>query len=306
MINYIQITINYLEVNGLYDYFKYDVCLSYSSENRDYVRKLNSILKKNGITTFYDEDYRVEMWGDDLQIKLSNVYSKDSKHCLMFLSKSYGDKPWTKYEKKFALSRAMNDEKYILAVRFDDSDIPGIVNTMRFEDGNIPPEELADLILKKLNKSIKKHDFILPRINKKTAAIDKRCERDKIFLFLINEFEGKLPGLEEMDINIIIEKYTDFDLIFNFSYEESFLFRLRINAIDDKIYLNISKMVLNEDNYNGIIIIKSVEKFETTFEFINIGFFDIVDYKKYDYLTANELFELIWRQICVTLELLAN
>ncbi len=267
---------------------------------------MSDILKENGITTFYDEDYRVELWGDDLQIELSNIYSKDSKHCLMFLSKSYGDKPWTKYEKKFALSRAMNDEKYILAVRFDDADIPGILNTMRFEDGNIPPEELADLIAKKLNKSIKKYDFILPRINKKPAIINKRSERDKIFIFLINEFKSKLAALEEMDINIIIEKYTDFDLIFNFSYEEAFLLRLGIHAIDDKIYLNISKMVPNEDNYNGIIIIKSVGEFQTRFEFINIGFFDIVDYKKYDHLTGNELFELIWKQICVTLELLAN
>jgi len=45
---------------------KYDVALSFAGEQRWYVDVVNSELKAFGISTFYDDDSQVELWGKDL------------------------------------------------------------------------------------------------------------------------------------------------------------------------------------------------------------------------------------------------
>lgn len=53
----------------------------------------------------------------------------------MFLSKSYAEKPWTRHELENAQARAFNDiSEYILPVRIDDTEIPGILSTTGYLD----------------------------------------------------------------------------------------------------------------------------------------------------------------------------
>lgn len=71
---------------------------------------------------------------------------------MIFISEYYPVKKWTKHELKAAQAREFLEENdYILPVRFDDTVIPGLNETKGFIDGNkITPEELAEAIIEKV------------------------------------------------------------------------------------------------------------------------------------------------------------
>jgi hypothetical protein len=51
----------------------------------------------------------------------------------MFISAEYVAKPWTRHERRAAISRQMKDSaEYILPVRFDYSEVPGLPDTLQY------------------------------------------------------------------------------------------------------------------------------------------------------------------------------
>ncbi len=133
--------------------FQYDVCLSFAGEDREYVEAVASGLHKQGIRVFYDRYARVELWGKDLYEHLDFVYGKAARYCVLFASEAYARKVWTSHERKSAQDRAINENnEYILPVRFDDTEIPGLRGTVGHIDlRNTAPRELVDLIVQKLD-----------------------------------------------------------------------------------------------------------------------------------------------------------
>lgn len=132
--------------------YDYDVVLSFAGEDREYVENVaNSLLYKN-IRVFYDRFNTVENWGKDLYVHFDEIYRKKARYCVMFLSKYYADKLWTNHERRNAQARAFQEkEEYILPVRFDDTEIPGIIPTISYINANeYEPEELAEMIVKKV------------------------------------------------------------------------------------------------------------------------------------------------------------
>jgi hypothetical protein len=132
---------------------KYDVCLSFASEQRDYVREVKRELQQAGLTTFFDEDEESMLWGNHLHEVLDDVYRKSSRFCVMFISREYGAKMWTNFERRSALARAMKDrhQNYLLPARFDDTVIEGLLPTVL--DINLrmrSPAQFAQDIIKKV------------------------------------------------------------------------------------------------------------------------------------------------------------
>jgi hypothetical protein len=133
--------------------YKYDVCLSFAGENRVYVEQVAQFLTKKGVKVFYDQFEEVNTWGKDLVEHFDGIYRKETRYCVMFISDSYAQKAWPSHEKQSALARALGERGYILPVRFDDTDIPGLPPTIGYIDlRKYRPEELGELIIKKLGK----------------------------------------------------------------------------------------------------------------------------------------------------------
>lgn len=134
--------------------YKYDITFSFAGEDREYVDKVATLLKENGIKIFYDKFEEEDLWGKDLGIHFDTIYRKSAKYSIPFISKHYKEKIWTNYEIRNIISRAIeNNEEYILPARFDDTEIEGIRPTLGFIDlRKISPEEFANKILKKLGK----------------------------------------------------------------------------------------------------------------------------------------------------------
>lgn len=133
--------------------YDYDVAFSFAGEDREYVKAVASYLQDRNVRVFYDEFETVENWGKDLYTHFENIYRKKARYCVMFLSEHYAEKLWTKHELQMAQARAFEEnEEYILPVRFDDTEIPGIVSTISYIDANDhKPEELAEIIVAKIN-----------------------------------------------------------------------------------------------------------------------------------------------------------
>ncbi len=130
----------------------YDVAISYASEQREYAQQVADILRAKGIRVFFDLFFETKMWGKDLPSYLMNVYYKDSRYCMIFASKDYVSKAWPTYELRCAIARSIESMgEYILPIRFDDSEVPGLSTTISYVNGNErTPGQIADMFIEKL------------------------------------------------------------------------------------------------------------------------------------------------------------
>lgn len=134
----------------------FDVALSFAGEQRWYVDLVNSELRALGIATFYDEDWQVELWGKDLNEAFVEIYSGQAKAVIMFISKEYVDKVWTRVERRAALSRAITEKgEYILPVRFDHTAVPGMPSTVAYLHlQDLSARQLAHKVCRKIGREI--------------------------------------------------------------------------------------------------------------------------------------------------------
>ncbi|MCP4267957.1 MAG: TIR domain-containing protein [Candidatus Brocadiaceae bacterium] len=153
----------------------YDISLSFAGEDRDYVEAVATALRQAGVKVFYDKHEEAEMWGKDLYRHLDEVYRKQSKYCVVFASKNYAKKLWTNHELRSAQARALEkSEEYILPARFDDTDIPGLPQTVSYISlQQLTPDAFSSLVLKKLGIVSSQRDvnpFVKTK-NKKAYAL---------------------------------------------------------------------------------------------------------------------------------------
>lgn len=117
------------------DQFEYDVALSFAGENRAIVEKFANLLIAKNIKVFYDSMEISNLWGKNLVDHLADIYSKKARYCVMFISQYYPLKKWTNLERTHAQARAFRDaNEYILPVRLDDTEVPGIAETIGYID----------------------------------------------------------------------------------------------------------------------------------------------------------------------------
>lgn len=132
--------------------FDYDIAFSFAGEDRAVAEELASKLKEDGVRVFYDAYEKAALWGKDLYQHLQTVYRDRAHYCIIFVSSSYADKVWTRHELKQAQSRAFREHsEYILPVRLDDTEIPGLNATTGYIDlRQHTLEEIRKVVLQKL------------------------------------------------------------------------------------------------------------------------------------------------------------
>lgn len=132
--------------------FEYAAALSYASEQRSYVEQVAKILRDREIPVFYDAFEEVKMWGKDLALFLEELFRKKARYCVMFVSSDYARKRWPRWEGQAAIARLVEEkEEYVLPVRFDDTELPGLRPTIKYLDARrLSPQRLAVSIIEKL------------------------------------------------------------------------------------------------------------------------------------------------------------
>lgn len=130
----------------------FQVALSFAGEQRDYVREVAKALAARHIAVFYDEFEANALWGKDGAEHFHQIYARDTQYVVMFISADYVAKAWTRHERRAAISQQMKDDaEYILPVRFDDAEVPGLPDTMQYlKADRFTPAALAVEIAKKI------------------------------------------------------------------------------------------------------------------------------------------------------------
>lgn len=159
----------------------YDVALSFAGEQREYVRGVAGVLADVGVAVFYDDYEKVDLWGKDLYEHLSAVYSRRARYTVMFVSQHYAAKVWPRLERRAAQERALREnDEYILPVRFDDTEVPGLSSNVGYLDARVlAPGDVAGAILVKLGrepahaatrKLATRRPIVVPRVDRPPTA----------------------------------------------------------------------------------------------------------------------------------------
>jgi hypothetical protein len=161
----------------------FHVALSFAGEDRVYVESTASILRSMGFRVFYDKYETVSLWGKNLYDHLSSVYGRTSQSVVMFISKHYAKKLWTNHERQSAQARAFSEQcEYVLPVRFDDTEIPGVHKTVGYIDLiNISPVDLAELIKQKIGP-VTRENFMPDDPDRVLDMMGAKAKRERIRL----------------------------------------------------------------------------------------------------------------------------
>lgn len=190
--------------------FEYDVALSFAGEDREYVERVAIFLREKQIKVFYDKFEEASLWGKNLYTHLSNVYQHKAKYTVIFISKSYSEKLWTNHERENAQARAFTENKeYILPARFDNTEIPGILNTTGYVDlKNYTPETLSLLIYQKIISDAE--SFSKVSINSISSSTSDAYKKSNTFyskiIFQIKRFKIQVT-ISILTILIILTLY---------------------------------------------------------------------------------------------------
>ena len=130
----------------------YQVALSFAGEQRSYVEEVAMHLRHRSTEVFYDGFEQANLWGRSGAEAFYDAFARQSAFVVMFISKEYLEKPWTRHERRSALSRMTHEDRaFILPVRFDESQVPGLpADIIYLNASKYTPAVLATVICNKI------------------------------------------------------------------------------------------------------------------------------------------------------------
>jgi hypothetical protein len=133
--------------------FEYDVAVSFAEADRAAAGDLADRLAGKEISVFLDE-YSQDPRGKDILDHLVNLYARKARYCVLLISRAYPLKAWTETERTSAWERALRDaEEYILLLRLDDTEVPGIAGAAGYRDlRQHSMESIVELLEQKLGE----------------------------------------------------------------------------------------------------------------------------------------------------------
>lgn len=259
---------------------KYDVCFSFADEQREYVESVYNALIDLNIYVFYDKAFEVNLWGKNLLETFSEIYLSKAKYCIMFISKEYADKAWTKYEKRNILERSFQqNSEYILPVRFDSTEVPGLFNSLMYLDATkYSPVELAEKIREKLSKSYQNQ-----------SKRDLTAVMEDMFIALSEEVKKVTNNCN----NAYFEELNEF--IAEFKIYNNLIYRLALRQDGCKIYLSHSKKDISNLSYSMVIRLDERNR-HNCMDIINLGFLNAATIRRdvgHDVIIADIVKQLI-------------
>lgn len=134
------------------DDYDYDVAVTFAGEDRTFVEEVVAGIKLRGYTVFYDEDAKLDMWGEELTEYFPDIYEIRARFAVMFISVNYAAKPWTRLERRSVLLRAMQSATpYLLPVRLDSTVLPGLRSSISYLSASSEGAEgIAEAVSSKL------------------------------------------------------------------------------------------------------------------------------------------------------------
>src|ERR1051326_2746939 len=166
--------------------YAFDVCLSFAGEDRLLVKEVAGILKRSGLSVFYDDFEKIQLWGKDLYTHLYEVYSRSARLCVIFFSRSYSQKAWTRHELRAAQARALRERvEYMLPVRISQVEMPQEFETTGFlKSSGRDAAKIAHAVINKFEEHLKKSGYLTEE--QFVAELNKGLSQDLILNSLMD------------------------------------------------------------------------------------------------------------------------
>jgi len=137
--------------------YAYEVALSFAGEDRAFADAVAKGLRDADVKVFYDDFYAEELWGEDLAVKLRDVYHSSSQFCIMIISEHYVDKMWPSHERQQAIERMIRErgKAYVLPVRLDgfNGEVPGLSGAISYlAVRSSDHQKIVDAFLRKIGR----------------------------------------------------------------------------------------------------------------------------------------------------------
>lgn len=200
--------------------FDYDVALSFAGEDRQVVEPIADRLKQQNVSVFYDRDQEAQIWGENLQEFLADVYLKQARFCVMFISRAYAEKMWTRHERRAAMARALEQKRaYILPIRLDRTELEGLLPSVAYINlADHTEEEIVGMILEKLDAgsaalrgsalATPSFNIAMPRVKKPFTQREKDVFARNAFETISRYFEQGLKEFSQHDLDVQTEFET--------------------------------------------------------------------------------------------------
>lgn len=158
--------------------YKYEVAISFAGENRQFAEAVANGLRDANIKVFYDDFYAEELWGEDLSVRLRDVYHSSSQFCIMVISEHYINKMWPSHERQQAIERMIQEmgKTYVLPVRLDgfNGEVPGMSGTISYlAVRSNEHQKVVDAFLRKIGRSDTPKTIPIPQKKPAKAYIPK-------------------------------------------------------------------------------------------------------------------------------------
>lgn len=138
---------------------KYDIAFSYASEQKDIIEKYSNKFRSLGLDIFIDTEHPDLFVFKHVPDTLKQIYDDDEIVMLVFLSKDYAKKDFTKYEGHIAFDRLLK-EKRLAIIKLDDSSLSWLPSSFFYFDVK---KYTFDEICQSIYKAITKYS--LPTIS---------------------------------------------------------------------------------------------------------------------------------------------
>lgn len=134
--------------------YKYQVGISYASEQVILAERLYNLLSEKGVKVFFAKKEEASFLGKNLYSHLINTYENDCKYIVAIISKEYIEKEYTNQELSVALNRNQNGERCLFPIYTSSHRHPRISKDEYYIDYNQKKEpEIVNDIIKLLNNN---------------------------------------------------------------------------------------------------------------------------------------------------------
>ena len=140
-------------VIGTVGAYKYDLAVSFASEQEQRVRNFVEMFKGAGLNVFYAPDLQSTGYflNKHIPTELKRIFSRESEFCVVFASHEYITKVWPGFERQNIVDAYVHERAGVLLVKFDDVEIDGLPQGTGFlhrENGS--DDEIAEFIIKRV------------------------------------------------------------------------------------------------------------------------------------------------------------
>lgn len=175
--------------------YKFEIGISYASENEKYVSRVIKLLKElYNLEVYYAPLEQRNMIGEDLLVYLNRVYKDECRYVAIFISNPYLIKEYTRQEAAIIKLRQQNETyKFIIPIVFGSARLDWLSDDIDYISGD---ESLESEVAYYINEKVKSYH--------------RDCEKNNEESKLLSNNSGNTITFYGNDVNFIsVEKITN-------------------------------------------------------------------------------------------------